>query len=236
MVTNDGYRYYKSCVSIHALFVGAAWVGIWLLWPKNGSTEWSFRRLAHTKFVYIGEIECPTPSRDPDLVFMMSPKSRETKGSEEFPKLQGFPSGRTHFLERRGLFYPDSGGAKRASLPMLAANSIIKYEPVWSRTESYLMLGPEQPLLHVMTSPRLDECGFSLPSEFFNDKPNIEDSWNATLHIKIGAEGKPHHVFLLVPSEYPAVNAWLIRTVSQVGCVNVEAHCKGWITIEYGGR
>ena len=236
MVTNEGYRYYKSCVSIQALFVGAAWVGIWLLWPKDGSTEWTSRSLAQTKFVYIGAIERPPPSRDTDLVFMMSPKGPEIKGPEEFPKVQSFPSGRTHFLERTDLFYPDSADVKCASLPMLAANSIIEYESVWSRTESFLMLGPEQPLLHVMTSPRLGECGFSLPSEFFNDKPNVEDSWNATLHVKIGTDGKPHHVFLLVPSEYPAVNAWLVRTLSQVDCVNVEAHCKGWITIEYGGR
>jgi len=236
MARDQSYRYYKSFISIPALFIGIAWLGIWLLWPRNGSTEWPSRSLARTKFVYVGAIERPPPSRDTDLIFMMSPKGREIKGPEDFPMVQEFPSGRAHFLERTAVFYPDPVDVQHASLPTLAANATTTYEPVWSGTESFLMSGPQQPSLHITASRHLGDCGFSLPSELFDDKPNVEDGWNSTLHVKIGAEGKPHQVFLLAPSKYAAVNAWLVRALSQVDVIDVEANCEGWITIEYGGR
>jgi hypothetical protein len=236
MAAEHRYRYYKSIVSIPALFVGIAWVGIWLLWPGADATDWPARSLARTKFVYVGTVERPPPSRDPELIFMMSPKAREIKGPEEFPKVKEFPSGRAHFLEREDVFYPDRRDVQRLSLPTLAAGAITTYEPVWSRTEPSLMSGPQLPSIHVTMSRRLHDCGFSLPRELFDDKPSVERGWKATLHIEVGSDGKPVHVFLQSPSEYPEINDWLVRVFSWAETTGAGDTCEGWLTLEYGGR
>lgn len=236
MARKHRYRYYRSVVSLPALFVGIAWIGIWLLWPRANASDWPERSLARTEVVYIGAVERPPPSRDTDLIFLMSPELPTNKGPEGFPGVKEFSVERPKFLERDEVFYRGGDGMARRPLPTRAADAMTTYQPVWAHAKVPLILKPQAPSLRVSVSRQLRDNGLMLPPALFDQEPSAGRKWQATLHIEIAADGRPRHVFLESPSAYPDINAWLVNMLYRAGISIPGDPCEGWLALEYGGR
>lgn len=222
-----------------SVFVGAAWLALWSLWPMGSGRPFSWRPPSHTKFFYAGHAVGDANRRlQPDL-FIRSSGLGYRFLEEDNGVAEGLSGQRLHasrFLER--------DYARAESLLSAAWSPAI---PVKALGLAGIQIEPRIPRAYTAApdltmrvlaraSAELEEGGFEMP-ELPGELTTLSDKpWLAVMGVEFGDEGRPEHVFLEAGTSSKEINAILVKTLLKAPPLKSTGTRAGRVTVNFGCR
>lgn len=226
------HEYSRGVVPWPSLLIALGWIGIWFAWPLGADSGSKLE--SSTVVSVIDESEIESSLYRPDT-FLPSASGFTVADVENVPVS----------IFREEVHVPPRFLAKDEALPRLRIrDSVLVYSLDDARR--YAPLYREQPIfdrmqedsLHVLTivEGALRERGFAVPDLSKVLEGKTERPWTVEMDVRVDAEGRVCHVFLLSRSQDDELNTALVRKMYFAKLVPVDSECSGRVVISCGRR
>jgi len=228
-----GKRRRPSPVGWPETLIALGWVAVWGLWPSEGRLQAWPRGLPAPQVTYTRYgAESHALYVQPDLIARASILGGALTDEESLPSTEPVSRQATpRYLERipthAGIAWEGNGYRHPLEGPY---RLVARAEPVFG--------APPDKDMHLAweVSRALRDRAFRLPSLDAEAFVAAGRPWQVRVHVDVGADGVPEHVFLETPCEFASVNAEIVRRMYEARPGEKGSSFSGWVSVSYGPR
>lgn len=223
-------RRWPAFVDAPTVLIVAVWVGIWLLWPSNGSGRQRSRVPAPGRVGYLAGGPAAPWYVEPDWF------ARTTRPGFGMPDVTAAMDSAVpdRSATEKPHFVQGGVGVDRpldSAMPPTETNAEVRVR--WDAKTTFSAAAP--PPVVVTMSPELTARGFTLPP-YTNDVPSVpERQWQVVAHVDVGADGRTENVLIEFGCEDPRVNATIARWLHRGTAGQSGAPVSGRVTVGGAG-
>jgi hypothetical protein len=228
---------FPSAFGLYEMLVLVFWAALWVVWPRQGMPPRADARPMEpqVRFVRLSD-EGGSLYRRPDLI-AHAPLAEDAWGAAEGVWPNALPrrgAERSHPLsmeEARATFVGRSPPALEAGLP------VPGYAPESPALEDGTVLLPRAVAVRSEVCRALRAAGVRLTDEVLASLAAIgATAWRVTVSLAFETPGRPAEVFVEAPCKDEKVNAAVVAAMRTLRAPDASIPCRGWVTVNYGGR